>query len=149
MGVPRTCVEPGCPELVERGRCSAHRLRVVGRDGRERERPSAQERGYDARWQRARAAFLQAHPFCAHHELQGQAVEAKVVDHIIPHRGDRALFWAAADNWQSLCGPCHARKSGREARGGRCGHRAPRKVILGRPTCVLCGRTPRSSGARK
>nr|WP_307877464.1 MULTISPECIES: HNH endonuclease [unclassified Rhizobium] len=31
---------------------------------------------------------------------------ASVVDHIIPHRGDQALFWHHA-NWQPLCAPCH------------------------------------------
>jgi 5-methylcytosine-specific restriction endonuclease McrA len=28
------------------------------------------------------------------------------VDHIIPHRGDKRLFWHRA-NWQPLCAPCH------------------------------------------
>jgi 5-methylcytosine-specific restriction protein A len=32
----------------------------------------------------------------------GRTTEAKVVDHIVPHRGDAALFWAES-NWQSLC----------------------------------------------
>jgi 5-methylcytosine-specific restriction protein A len=36
-----------------------------------------------------------------------------VVDHIIPHKGDKKLFWSR-DNWQSLCLSCHNRKSATE-----------------------------------
>ena len=35
------------------------------------------------------------------------SVEANVVDHIIPHKGDERLFWDADNNWQSLCEECH------------------------------------------
>lgn len=31
---------------------------------------------------------------------------ATVVDHIVPHGGDQALFWDTG-NWQSLCAPHH------------------------------------------
>jgi 5-methylcytosine-specific restriction protein A len=34
-----------------------------------------------------------------------------VVDHVIPHKGDRALFWDEANNWQALCARCHALKT--------------------------------------
>jgi 5-methylcytosine-specific restriction protein A len=37
-----------------------------------------------------------------------------VVDHIIPHRGNRELFWDT-ENWQALCTPCHNRKTKQEA----------------------------------
>lgn len=33
-------------------------------------------------------------------------VAATVVDHITPHKGDKALFWQRA-NWQPLCKRCH------------------------------------------
>jgi 5-methylcytosine-specific restriction protein A len=36
-----------------------------------------------------------------------------VVDHIIPHRGDQALFWDE-ENWQPLCLVCHNAKTARE-----------------------------------
>ena len=32
---------------------------------------------------------------------------ASVVDHIKPHKGDKALFWDQA-NWQPLCASCHS-----------------------------------------
>jgi 5-methylcytosine-specific restriction endonuclease McrA len=38
---------------------------------------------------------------------------AKVVDHIKPHKGDHDLFWDEV-NWQSLCEPCHNKKTARE-----------------------------------
>jgi len=37
---------------------------------------------------------------------------ATVVDHIIPHRGDEALF-NDRNNLQSLCAPCHNRRKQR------------------------------------
>ena len=41
---------------------------------------------------------------------------ATLVDHIIPHKGDQALFWDWR-NWQSLCTPCHNRVKQRKERG--------------------------------
>ena len=86
-------------------------------DGR---RGTAHERGYTSAWQRARDAFLRAHPLCAEHERRGDVAAAALVDHITPPRlkqakdsGDverikeaQALFWDRA-NWQSLCKACH------------------------------------------
>lgn len=40
------------------------------------------------------------------HERQGRTVVATVVDHIVPHKGDKRLFWDSK-NWQALCKPCH------------------------------------------
>jgi Restriction endonuclease len=36
---------------------------------------------------------------------------ADVVDHVVPHRSDVALFWDELHNWQSLCYSCHSRKT--------------------------------------
>lgn len=73
------------------------------------------ERGYDYRWQQARAAYLQAHPLCV--MCAPRLVPATVVDHREPHRGDQRLFWDRT-NWQSLCKTCHDRhKQAQEARG--------------------------------
>jgi 5-methylcytosine-specific restriction protein A len=38
---------------------------------------------------------------------------ASVVDHIVPHRGDMALFWDRS-NWQAMSKLCHDRKTARE-----------------------------------
>lgn len=83
-------------------------------DGR---RGSSRERGYSARWDRAAKRFRRAHPLCARCEAKGKVVPADVVDHIVPHRGDPALFWDEA-NWQSLCTSCHSSaKQAEENRG--------------------------------
>ena len=44
-------------------------------------------------------------------EEQGKLTPATVVDHIIPHRGDKKLFWDER-NWQALCESCHNHKTG-------------------------------------
>lgn len=80
-------------------------------------RPTARQRGYNHRWDKARATFLRHNPLCRMCESEGRVTEAKVVDHIIPHRGDQALFWDTENNWQSLCGPCHNSVKQREERG--------------------------------
>ena len=43
---------------------------------------------------------------------ENKLTPATVVDHIIPHRGDRKLFWDES-NWQSLCERHHNEKTGR------------------------------------
>lgn len=91
------------------------------RDERERERKrvydarrsSAFERGYTGRWRKSRLGFLRKHPLCVKCDEQGAIVPATVVDHIKPHRGDKALFWDRG-NWQPLCTPCHNRKTASE-----------------------------------
>lgn len=75
------------------------------------------QRGYTRRWKKARATFLARNPLCRRHEAKGQTVAASVVDHIIPHRGDMALFWDS-ENWQALCKPCHDSAKQAEERTG-------------------------------
>lgn len=76
-------------------------------------RATAAMRGYGSRWNRARLSFLDLHPCCAECEREGRDVEAKVVDHVVPHKGDQDLFWDEA-NWQALCKPCHDSKTANE-----------------------------------
>jgi 5-methylcytosine-specific restriction enzyme A len=91
------------------------------RQERERERKrffddsrgSAHSRGYDSKWRQARIGYLAKHPLCRHCEEAGHVVPATVVDHIIPHRGDKALFWDSS-NWQPLCKQHHDIKTARE-----------------------------------
>jgi 5-methylcytosine-specific restriction protein A len=64
------------------------------------------------RWQRLREAQLSAHPLCAMC-LEAEIVEeAKVCDHVEPHRGDETLFWSGP--FQSLCEACHNGRKQRE-----------------------------------
>ena len=38
-------------------------------------------------------------------EANGMIRAAELVDHVVPHKGDEALFWEPS-NWQSLCQWC-------------------------------------------
>jgi 5-methylcytosine-specific restriction protein A len=100
-----------CGKLTDSGRCGEHR--VVARREADAARPTARQRGYGARWEKARKAWLAAHPLCALCERHGRIKGAGIVDHIRPHRGDMGLFWDST-NWQSLCKPCHDIKTARE-----------------------------------
>jgi 5-methylcytosine-specific restriction protein A len=75
-------------------------------------RPSAGDRGYGWRWQKARDSYLREHPLCVLCLSEGRTTAASVVDHRIPHRGSYELFWDP-DNWQSLCKPHHDVKTGK------------------------------------
>jgi 5-methylcytosine-specific restriction endonuclease McrA len=79
-------------------------------------RPTARQRGYTTRWDKARKTFLAKNPLCAYCLREGITKVAQVVDHIVPHRGDQKLFWAQ-DNWQSLCSTCHNSVKQREENG--------------------------------
>jgi 5-methylcytosine-specific restriction protein A len=61
---------------------------------------------YGARWQKQRIAFLHRNPLCAYCLQLDKITSANVVDHKVPHKGDKILFWDV-DNWQSLCKECH------------------------------------------
>lgn len=105
---PRPCRYPGCPGFCESGQvfCKEHRMWSS-----DKMRGGADARGYNAEWRRARKAFLQLHPLCVECMKRGTLTPATVVDHIMPHRGDQRLFWDES-NWQSLCAPCHNKKTG-------------------------------------
>lgn len=42
---------------------------------------------------------------------QGRTTPAYQVDHVVPHKGNQALFWDEQGNWQSLCASCGSAKS--------------------------------------
>ena len=111
----RPCRGPRCTHLT-RGRycptCAPAQARAK-HQAYDQTRGTATARGYDARWQKARAAYLARHPLCVECERQGRVTAATVVDHIVPHKGDQRLFWDQA-NWQSRCKPCHDTKTASE-----------------------------------
>lgn len=88
--------------------------------GQER-RPSARQRGYTSKWEKARKAYLAEHPLCETCRRAGRITAATVVDHITPHRGDYKMFWDRK-NWQPLCDAapwrCHSSKKQSEERLG-------------------------------
>lgn len=115
------CRHAGCSILLAApGYCEPHAK--LYHQQIDRHRGSANSRGYNRRWQKARLTFLQNNPLCVHCEREGFIVQATEVDHIIPHRGDTKLFWDSKHNWQSLCKTHHSRKTATEDGGfGRSG----------------------------
>lgn len=105
------CRQPGCKELTADRYCSKHALLHTREVNAKRE--SANTRGYSSKWRKARANYLLHHPLCIECERQGRYVQATVVDHMIPHKGDKKLFWDTS-NWQPLCKRCHDQKTARE-----------------------------------
>lgn len=93
---------------------------------------SSTAKGYDYRWQQARADWLRNNPLCVFCLAGGRAVPASVVDHKTPHRLSEArasgnadaikaaqkLFWSRR-NWQSLCDTCHSSTKQRMEKSGR------------------------------
>ena len=85
-------------------------------------RRSAHARGYTAEWDARAKAFRARYPLCGMrpggrrpvmsrcHDEQ-RTTEATQTDHVVPHRGDKALFWDEQGNWQALCAACGAAKS--------------------------------------
>ncbi|WP_265519496.1 HNH endonuclease [Nitratireductor luteus] len=102
-----------CGNVVPYGvRCECQRQTTHERNARhDARRPTARQRGYDHVWRKARDEYLAAHPYC---RMCGNP--ATTVDHIVRHRGDRALFWNRS-NWQPLCTRCHNSVKQRQERG--------------------------------
>lgn len=102
------CNKSDCGVLVRTPYCPAHGKQRTnhGKSAANRARMPM----YWSWWRRVRLVFLAQHPLCVACLDIGKTTEAEVVDHIIPHRGDKALF-RDPDNWQSLCVPCHNRKT--------------------------------------
>lgn len=82
---------------------------------------------WTARWRRRSRDQLTAHPLCNRCSTDHRPVAATVANHVIPHKGNEALFWEG--ELESVCAPCHdgAIRS-EEARGHRIG-----VTIEGRP----------------
>jgi len=109
----RPCRQPGCPGLTtdRTGYCDEHRQRALQQQ--DAARPSANERGYNYRWHKVSRLYLIEHPLCVHCLIEGRVTAADTVDHIIPHKGNQALFWDES-NWQSMCRPHHDKKTANE-----------------------------------
>jgi 5-methylcytosine-specific restriction protein A len=123
----RHCVAPGCPAIVEQGRCPRHQRK-------EADRPNPQVRAWyrSPAWRQLRAIVLRAQPCCVA-VLDGRCCgrPATDVDHIRAHSGDAGLFWNRA-NLQGLCHECHARKTRSEARLVGSGRSVSRRGFVGR-----------------
>ena len=100
------CLVSGCNKLKP---CPIHHKER--QKERDRVKPMYYKWYYSKAWKTLRTQQLRAHPYCrdcmnTHHEY----TIANEVDHIQEHRGDVKLFFNK-DNLQSLCKPCHSRKT--------------------------------------
>jgi len=57
-------------------------------------------------WRKRSRIELAMSPLCVMWQAHGQLTPAQVTDHVIPHRGDPALFWRGKT--QQLCWSCHS-----------------------------------------
>jgi 5-methylcytosine-specific restriction enzyme A len=126
---PHGCADPSCAALVPYGvrYCADH---AAAQDAAaaaqtrdyDRARGTATQRGYGAQWRKRRDLFLDLYPLCgmrpdgrapvlSHCHDDGRLTPAYQVDHVVPHRGDPALFWDEQGNWQALCQDCGIRKT--------------------------------------
>ena len=74
---------------------------------------SSTELGYGYKWQVLRAWWLRHNPLCVRCREKGLVTEATEVDHILPHKGNKEMFWDR-ENLQSLCKKCHSMKTATE-----------------------------------
>ncbi|MFD2704072.1 HNH endonuclease [Salibacterium lacus] len=107
----KPCSYPRCSALTYDRFCDEHKTTYTRQA--DKKRGTATQRGYDARWRKARAWYLKRHSLCVHCRQKNRYTPADVVDHIMPHRGDYGLFWDE-ENWQSLCKACHDKKTAKE-----------------------------------
>lgn len=125
----KECATPGCVGTADaRERwCETCRTLNEHTTAAIAKRPTANERGYSARWQRYTKRYLAANPFCVdpHGAHAADYVRADVVDHKIAPRTAldglplnvnpkpleyHKLFWNPA-NHQPVCTTCHNRKT--------------------------------------
>jgi 5-methylcytosine-specific restriction protein A len=111
--VRRYCTYPNCPNLVDSGRCPAHRKQEHTDD--QQWRGSASERGYGYRWTKLRAAHIASQPACVMCLEQGivnigSKESPNEVDHIVPLKA-RPDLRLSKSNLQTLCQAHHKSKT--------------------------------------
>jgi 5-methylcytosine-specific restriction protein A len=99
----KVCNEPGCHELSTGSKCELHHKQQ--RKQTDSKRPNARARGYDNRWQRTRAAYLKAFPYCQSAEgCIRPAVDVHHIDGLGPSG-------PLGHSWGNLQGLCHSHHS--------------------------------------
>jgi len=118
----RPCSQPGCRELVDKGKCQAHQVKAAEQSKIEvrrydQQRGTAASRGYDSRWAAYSRQYRKEHPLCVDCEARGVLTSVEHgghVDHIVAVSGpDDPLFWEPC-NHASRCQSCHSRKTASE-----------------------------------
>lgn len=118
---PSSCAEHGCPTLCQgTARCPEHT----------KSRPKAKPTDYRVQsnafynsptWRKLSKAHKRRNPLCAHCAKQDRTAVGDVTDHIIEISDDWSMRLEPS-NLQTLCTPCHAKKTA-EAKRSRGGHR--------------------------
>lgn len=103
---PKQCNSAGCKEYsIYQGRCEKHKPKAWASS----EGKTPTERGYGSVWRKIRKqALLRDNHLCLVCLSNGIYTQAQEVDHILnkAQGGDDSL-----DNLQSICKPCHKRKT--------------------------------------
>lgn len=110
----KPCKEPSCKELTRNVYCDKHKWNNTA------PKRSSNKMGYNYWWQKERKAFIERNPLCVNFGNQSFpncTINATVVDHIVPHKGDESLFYDMS-NWQPMCSSCHSYKTRTEDMGG-------------------------------
>ena len=108
------CKRIGCTEpAIDRGHCERHASTLPPQ--KKRTRREWHNLYNTSWWKKARVKVLARTPLCANCYKYGYVKAAVDVDHIIDHKGDKALFFDY-NNLQGLCKVCHARKTNEENR---------------------------------
>lgn len=89
----------------------------MARDQRSPEAEAWRRLYWTPEWKAAKADQLNREPFCQRPVHRGREVWAIIVNHKIPHKGDRRLF-LDPNNHESCCKPCHDGPIQREERRG-------------------------------
>ncbi len=102
------CKHQRCRNLVAAGEsyCDTHRRQHA--NDFTRAHPEYFKLYNNKRWRSYRRMFLSEHPLCINFTQCHR--EATVVDHVVPHDGDRDKFWEV-DNHSAMCKPCHDSKT--------------------------------------
>lgn len=113
----KPCKNAGCANLVRGGGyCDKHKKRASKTGAEEKQRKTSEAWHYlynTKRWKEMRTQKLLLSPFCEECAREGRRKRGEEVDHIKPHRGNVNLFYDF-ENLQTLCKPCHSRKTMQE-----------------------------------
>ena len=112
MKPKRNCKHPMCNKLIYGTYCDDHLIQHKQSINKRTHSNRADYHAWysSARWRLLRINYLRLHPLCVRCD---KPTAATVVDHIMPHKGNKELFWSV-DNLQPLCKRCHDVKTATE-----------------------------------
>ena len=104
MKPKRPCSHPGCPELTDGRYCDCHKKQEDIRYNRYQRDPATRKR-YNRSWEKIRARYMSAHPFCERCLTAGRITKVEEVHHKLPlSKGGTH----DESNLMSLCTSCHS-----------------------------------------